>query len=81
MLDYHVFWLAANTLATISALVTVAVGPLILRAVAEDMSNSTAWSTYALRSFRLAPGVLIVVFGCFLLFKIVSRILSLSLPS
>jgi hypothetical protein len=80
MTEYHILWIAAIFLGLLSATVVVAVGSLLLSKVVEDLSNSTLFSSYILRAFRLAPGAAIVIFGCMVLWQIVEQILRLKLP-
>jgi hypothetical protein len=81
MRDYYVLWFSANAVALAGGLGVIALGCYLLRRVVEDMSNSTSQSTYVLRLFRAFPGVFLIVFGSVLLLKIVSRVLSMPMPT
>lgn len=76
-----VIWLGAIALAVGASTVVVALGCYLLRSPVQDLSNSTTFFSHVLRLWRMAPGLILCVFGCFLLLRIVQRILVLSLPS
>jgi hypothetical protein len=81
MTEYHILWIASIFLSLGCATAVIGIGGFLLSKVVEDLSNSTALSSYVLRLFRLAPGVAIVIFGCFVLWRIVDQILRLKLPA
>jgi hypothetical protein len=80
MSSYAFVWFGSITLAVVTSTVVIALGCYLLRGPVEDLSNSTTWSAYVLRLWRMTPGIIISVFGCFLLFRIVQRILALLVP-
>lgn len=81
MSNYQAFWLIANALGMAAAISVIALGAYLLRQVVEDMSNSMTGASYLLRIFRIAPGLVISLFGCFLLLRIFLRMLKLALPT
>jgi hypothetical protein len=81
MTEYHILWIISIFLGLLSATVVVAIGCSLLSKVVEDLSNSTLFQSYLLRAFRLAPGTAIVIFGCFVLWRIIDQILRLKLPA
>jgi hypothetical protein len=78
MSSYPLIWLGAITLCLVASVSVILLGCYLLRGPVEDLSNSTAWSAYVLRLWRMTPGLIISMFGCFVLFRIVQRILALS---
>lgn len=74
-----IIWLGAIALATIASVCVVALGCYLLRRPVEDVSNSSTWSAYILRLWRIIPGLVISIFGCVILLEIVQRILAMSL--
>ena len=81
MAEYHILWTVSIFLGLLSATAVVGFGGALLSKVVEDISNSTQFNSYLLRVFRLAPGIAIVLFGCFLLWRLVGQILQLKLPT
>jgi hypothetical protein len=80
MVRYHVFWLIAMAMNLAAALVILGMGCYLLRKVVEDVSNSATKEAFAVRLFRVAPGVLLIVFGSVLLWRLVERMSLLALP-
>jgi hypothetical protein len=80
MATYQIFWLTSIAFALLSAVGVIALGCYLLRKVVEDSSNSTTLEAYVLRSFRVAPGLLVVLFGCTMALLLIKQILYLALP-
>ena len=80
MTEYHIFWLTSIFLGLMCATAVMGFGCWLLSKVVEDVSNSTLIRSYILRVFRLAPGTIVVIFGGFLIWRIVDQIIRLKLP-
>jgi hypothetical protein len=81
MSEYHILWIVSIFLGLLGATIVIGIGGMLLNKVVEDLSNSTLFSSYVLRVFRLAPGAAIVIFGCWALWRIIDQILRLRLPT
>jgi hypothetical protein len=79
-MSYHITWLAAMLLCFSGGGTALIVGGSMLRRVVEDLSNSERPTSYVLRVFRMLPGVALVMFGCYIIFRCTAYVLSLPLP-
>lgn len=81
MWSHQLTWLSSVLFAFSSGVATIFIGSRLLRRTVDDLSNSTAWQAYALRVFRLIPGLALTAFGCWIVWTMVLYIESSPLPS
>ena len=79
-MSYTVLWMLETIGAMTASAFVVWLGASLLRGVAEDLSNSTRWSSYLLRAFRALPGAALAAVGCALLWRLIAYVVSLPFP-
>jgi hypothetical protein len=80
MIHYPYVWLGAIIAALVAAVVVTGLGCYLTRTALNDLSNSTTFQAYLLRFVRIAPGLVIAVFGSLAVSAIVEYILRFRFP-
>lgn len=67
--------LLAIAMGLVGAIAITAIGCYLLRRVVEDDSNSASLGSFAVRLFRIAPGALVLGYGCYEIGRLITAIL------